>query len=325
MAIRDLTGCRFGMLVALEPTSERKDECVVWRCRCDCGKEIFVSSNKLRQQRITSCGCTPKQKSKRNVYGEDLTGVQFGRWTVLYRTENRKNQTYWMCRCACGTERAVAAYCLKSGSSRSCGCLRKLNANVRLDIANKRFGRLVALFPTEKRSHGGSVYWHCRCDCGNEVDVTEGALISGGWKSCGCLKKEIQDNLCKSVQIIDHTAVEWLENRKHRRDNTTGFRGVYRTRNDRYYAAIGFKQRSYYLGRYDTLEEAIAVRLDAEHLVHDGFVAAYRAWQHKVEIAPAYAVDHPFVFDVQRIDGALQVTTSEPEALAKHESARDDR
>ena len=177
-----------------------------------------------------------------------MTGVQFGRWTVLYRTENKKNQTYWMCRCACGTERAVAAYCLKSGSSRSCGCLRKLNANVRLDIANKRFGRLVALFPTEKRSHGGSVYWHCRCDCGNEVDVTEGALISGGWKSCGCLKKEIQSNLCKSVQIIDHTAVEWLENRKHRRDNTTGFRGVYRTKNDRYYAAIGFKQRSYYLG-----------------------------------------------------------------------------
>ena len=80
MAIRDLTGCRFGMLVALEATAERKDECVVWRCRCDCGKEIFVSSNKLRQQRITSCGCTPKQKSKRNVYGEDLTGVQFGRW-----------------------------------------------------------------------------------------------------------------------------------------------------------------------------------------------------------------------------------------------------
>ena len=169
------------------------------------------------------------------------------------------------------------------------------------------------LFFPRKRSQGGSVYWHCRCDCGKEVDVNEGALVSGGWKSCGCLKKEIQDNLCKSVQIIDHTAVEWLENRKHRRDNTTGFRGVYRTRNDRYYAAIGFKQRSYYLGRYDTLEEAIAVRLDAEHLVHDGFVAAYRAWQHKVEIDPAYAADHPFIFDVQRIDGALQVTTSEPE------------
>ena len=225
MAIRDLTGCRFGMLVALEATAERQDECVVWRCRCDCGKEIFVSSNKLRQQRITSCGCTPKQKSKRNVYGEDLTGVQFGRWTVLYRNRKQEEPDLLDVPMRCGTERAVAAYCLKSGSSRSCGCLRKLNANVRLDIANRRFGRLVALFPTEKRSQGGSVYWHCRCDCGNEVDVTDGALISGGWKSCGCLKKEIQDNLCKSVQIIDHTAVEWLENRKHRRDNTTGFRG----------------------------------------------------------------------------------------------------
>src|SRR5699024_7892636 len=136
-------------------------------------------------------------KSKRNVYGANLTGMQFGRWTVLYRTENKKNQAYWMCRCACGTERAVAAYCLKSGSSRSCGCLRKRNANVRLDIANRRFGRLVAPFTTVKRSAGGSVYWHCRCDCGKEVGVNDGALVSGGLKSCGCLKKEIQDNHCK--------------------------------------------------------------------------------------------------------------------------------
>jgi hypothetical protein len=57
----------------------------------------------------------------------DLTGKRFGRWTVLAihpgRRRYRTNTTLlWICRCDCGTERAVAGHSLRSGRTASCGC-----------------------------------------------------------------------------------------------------------------------------------------------------------------------------------------------------------
>lgn len=58
----------------------------------------------------------------------DLTMQTFGRWTVIRRalstTSLRTTEPLWLCRCACGVERNVVAGALKSGASRSCGCLR---------------------------------------------------------------------------------------------------------------------------------------------------------------------------------------------------------
>lgn len=53
--IRDLTNQRFGKLIALEPTELRKHGSVVWKCKCDCGKIHFASSNALTQNQVSSC------------------------------------------------------------------------------------------------------------------------------------------------------------------------------------------------------------------------------------------------------------------------------
>jgi hypothetical protein len=53
----------------------------------------------------------------------NLIGKQIGRWTVLRRTSG--TQTTWVCRCACGSERMVSTSSLRSGMSKSCGCLQK--------------------------------------------------------------------------------------------------------------------------------------------------------------------------------------------------------
>lgn len=56
----------------------------------------------------------------------DMTGHQYGRWTVLSRAENnRHNQPQWLCRCSCGTERVLRAGTLRSGDTKSCGCIYK--------------------------------------------------------------------------------------------------------------------------------------------------------------------------------------------------------
>ena len=56
---------------------------------------------------------------------------------------------------------------------------------------------------------------------------------------------------------------------------------------------IGFKGRRFYLGIYDTYDEAVAVRLDAEQKLHDGFLKAYREWHDKGEKTK-------FIFEVER-------------------------
>jgi hypothetical protein len=55
---------------------------------------------------------------------KDLTGLQFGRLTVIKRVNNNKPYgSKWLCKCDCGNELIVFSNNLKRGNTRSCGCL----------------------------------------------------------------------------------------------------------------------------------------------------------------------------------------------------------
>ena len=54
----------------------------------------------------------------------DLTGQQFGRWTVLARAEPTRHGPRWFCHCACGREKAVLQQNLCRGFTQGCGCQR---------------------------------------------------------------------------------------------------------------------------------------------------------------------------------------------------------
>lgn len=55
---KDLSGQVFGFLTALEPTNERNNNCVVWKCRCSRdGNICYVSSSRLIAGITQSCGC----------------------------------------------------------------------------------------------------------------------------------------------------------------------------------------------------------------------------------------------------------------------------
>ena len=75
------------------------------------------------------------------------------------------------------------------------------NGRQMVDITNRTFGRLTALYPTERRDCKGSIYWHCKCTCGNEKDVPVDALITGDYVSCGCRKKEINENVSSYLHL----------------------------------------------------------------------------------------------------------------------------
>lgn len=304
---RDLRGLRFGRLTVTERTEQREKGYILWKCRCDCGHELLVSTRKLVRGTVTNCGCVPKENARRGSVAEDLAGRRFGHLTVLYRTDNKNGRTCWMCRCDCGREKAVLSHDLKAGKCRSCGCSAYAYEHNRVDLTGKRFGRLTAVCATRKRDRRGSVYWHCVCDCGNTAEVTEAGLMHGKCQSCGCLKSENQRKISRQLHMIDGTCVEILEKRKSRRDNTSGFRGVYRLKNDRYRVDIGFKGRRFYIGSYDDFDKAVAARVEAEKLVHEGFVDAYYAWKERAEKDPDWGSEHPLIFNVDKKGGNLSV------------------
>ena len=71
-------------------------------------------------------------------------------------------------RCKCGNYKEVTSVDLNANRVTSCGCYNKeiLTSHFK-DITNQRFGRLVALNKTDKRTCNRSIIWHCLCDCGN--------------------------------------------------------------------------------------------------------------------------------------------------------------
>jgi hypothetical protein len=60
---RDLTGKRFGRLVALEPARQDRRQRWRWACMCDCGRVVEVQSHHLVAMDTQSCGCLAREKS----------------------------------------------------------------------------------------------------------------------------------------------------------------------------------------------------------------------------------------------------------------------
>ena len=134
----------------------------------------------------------------------DLTGQHFGRWTVINITDKRtKNRTIiWHCKCECGNEKDVDGYTLKSGQSKSCGCLQKEIASQnggknKIDLTGQRFGKLIALYPIYSKDNNKHTIWHCKCDCGNECNIDMGNLRSGKSQSCGCTQSKQEEKIIK--------------------------------------------------------------------------------------------------------------------------------
>lgn len=116
-------------------------------------------------------------------------GFRCGKLEVSGATAERKSgYTVWRCRCDCGGERLLDTRCLQRGTVRDCGCESRVKAGQR-DITGMHFGKLEALYPTRARDPSGSTVWHCKCDCGGEIDAPLHQLTSGYRKSCGCLSK----------------------------------------------------------------------------------------------------------------------------------------
>lgn len=140
---KDLTGKRFGRLVCLEPTEQReRGGGLIWRCRCDCGKECLVPTHQLVTGNKKSCGCLAHPPLK------ELVGQRFGKLTVLEYAGKREGMHRWKCVCDCGRETVVGQTLLQSGKTRSCGCLQASVITENLKLCE---GTSVAVLKASRR------------------------------------------------------------------------------------------------------------------------------------------------------------------------------
>jgi hypothetical protein len=59
-----------------------------------------------------------------------------------------------------------------------------------LDLTDRRFGRLLAVYRFHENNKHGWAQWVCRCDCGKTTVVTAVHLHTGNTRSCGCWNRE---------------------------------------------------------------------------------------------------------------------------------------
>ncbi len=271
-----------------------------WLCRCDCGTERYVLERSLVYGGSKSCGCMRKERAAEAV-SHDLTGKNFGELTVLSRAEEQPKNggIWWHCSCSCGNTYDVPGSLLVTGKRTHCPGEQHERNYASSDISGQKFERLTALYPTEKRDGKGSVIWHCRCDCGNEVEVSYNALMYTHIQSCGCRKKEHNQELGGYLTHIAGTSVDILKSKKIPTNNTTGTKGVYLIRG-KYVAKIVLQKKAYYLGTYSTIEEAIEARRKGEELLHTGTAEYYARWKALADADPDWAEENPISICVER-------------------------
>lgn len=117
MSYIDLTNQKFNKLTILYKDNEKStNRRTFWVCQCDCGNIVSVRADHLKSGNTKGCGCIAKPNETGNKYGNLL---------VLEEDKTNKSAyTYWLCRCDCGNTTSVRGAHLRSGFSKSCGCIK---------------------------------------------------------------------------------------------------------------------------------------------------------------------------------------------------------
>ena len=210
----------------------------------------------------------------------DITGKRFGRLVVIEQCESKNNRRMWKCKCDCGKEKSILGYSLTHGLTQSCGCLR--------DEKRKTSSLIHGLYKTRIHKTWRGLFQRCENPTASHYERYggRGIRICEEWKGKNgfvnfyewSMKNGYSDSL--ELDRIDNNKgyspdncrwvnhLENCHNKNNRRDNKTGYSGVQerimRTGHVKYRVRITVNRVRINLGHYETLEEAIKVRKEAE-------------------------------------------------------------
>ncbi|GAA3620591.1 AP2 domain-containing protein [Secundilactobacillus similis] len=82
---KDITGQRFGRLIAIEPHGrDCRNGDLLWLCQCDCGNQIVVDGARLRSGSTQSCGCLRRDVSREKYQQNQQFMAQVGDASSLF-------------------------------------------------------------------------------------------------------------------------------------------------------------------------------------------------------------------------------------------------
>lgn len=201
---KDITGQRFGKLVAVEPRGQDKHKNTLWLFKCDCGGTIILTLNRVQHQKYPNCGCV------NTALKVDYTGQRFGKLEVIEYLGNCK----YLCKCDCGNMVEVHTDRLRTGHIHNCGC-----EDPHHDLIGTRIGKLEVIEYLGKNNSPYHQYL-CKCDCGNTVTKCRGYILEAIRDNkecdCGCVRRnKLVGQKFGKLTVIKYTGrdkhgVKWL-------------------------------------------------------------------------------------------------------------------
>lgn len=82
---KDITGQRFGRLIAVEPHGrDCRNGDLLWRCQCDCGTQVIIDGARLQSGATQSCGCLRRDVSRKKYQQNQQFMAQVGDASSLF-------------------------------------------------------------------------------------------------------------------------------------------------------------------------------------------------------------------------------------------------
>ena len=213
--IKDLTGQRFGKLVAQYVLPESCHGNRKWHCLCDCGNERDVLQSNLTSGKQKSCGCLTDEMLRKRI--KSMTGKIINNILIKERVENEidkngKEHVRYLCECpSCHSDFIARIENIKSGNTKGCGCSHHISHNF-IDLTGKDFEFCHVDKRAPNRLHPGggqSVMYECTCCCGKKY-ISWAATIKNGRSNCGCKRIKSKGELTiynilkeKNIPFID--------------------------------------------------------------------------------------------------------------------------
>jgi len=279
----------------LEITAEK--ERPYYKCKCLCGKENIksISLNSLRNGSSKSCGCIKLEKTEKL----DLENInkKYGFLTVISRNfeDIRKGLYYW-CKCDCGSPlKSISLGDLRGGSTLSCGCYAKEMSSKRLK-GKKKYNRYdltgeygigwdskdrIFFFDLIDYDKIKDYTWYV-----NKKGYIVAYLTGESGKYVIMFHRLVMD--CPDGMQVDHIngISTRNDNRKYNLRNCTHTenqwnkvykkKGIILRPSGKWEVSLKVNGKLLYLGRYNTEEEALKIRIEAEKKYYGEFAPIRR-------------------------------------------------